>query len=194
MFLETSLHLHKKIPHGSASILEKIKKSLWFETVLAALIFFVFAYIAVTHQQPSFKIYFGSFALFALVFSIILYLLIRKINTLSKATPNVKQYLVQVIAILKQYIQIYFKLTMLLLPLSILFSIVAFAFNNHSNSMLLPFEEIATNHIAAIFIFCFILFSTAMYFFTKWYLHKLYGHHLEGLEKDLATLLKEESI
>ena len=174
------------------SVIGKLKRSLRLE-IIACIIFTVACVaVAIFGAYTSLRIYFGIFAAMCFLFFPLLYVLLRKTNELSSSALPVKSNLQTLVKLLNEYVKRYFQLTMILIPVSI---IIAFLLgysdeNLHNPALSNPFfpNFEGSSLKTAIVIAYIILFSAGMYYFTKWYLKKLYGNYLKQLEQLIEEL------
>jgi cobalamin synthase len=183
--------LHKK----TSSVITKLKKSLLFEIVFSGFALLIFLYVSVFSKYNSIQIYFTFFTVLLLAMIIVLVLLYKKVNTLSKAHLNkpVKQNLESIHKILNEFIKRYFQLTMLLIPVCFIFSAYLGYQDGKKGITITEVEKFnslfQTKDQLSIFLIVYIIvFSLAAYYFTKWYLNKLYGRYLKNLEECIKEL------
>ena len=177
---------------NTRSVTGKIIRSLVIE--LVATIIFTFLCLAVTifGAYTSLQIYFGIFTLVCALLIPVLYSKLIKTKKLTHSDVPVKENLQILIALMKGYIKRYFQLTMALIPISF---IIAFAlgysdenFNNPDLSNPFFSNFIGSPLKITIIILYVLVFSVGMYYFTKWYLKKLYGNYVHQLEELLDEL------
>lgn len=184
---DISLLLQKK----TTSTLEKLKRNLWYETVLGIVFTLVFAIIAFTTKYQSIKIYFAVFAiLFSFVMAFMVYLL-NKTILLNTADQSIKNNLQSYVLFLDEFIKRYFQLTIALIPISGLFA----GYLGYNEKTPIPFldhylgfEQLGIGVIVVITLLYFGPLSIGIYYFTKWYLHKVYGKYVLELKKCIADL------
>lgn len=183
--------LHKK----TSSVITKLKKSLLFEIVFTVVAVLIFAYISIFTKYNSIQIYFTFFTVLLLAMIVVLILLYKKINTLSKAHLNkpIKQNLESIHKILNEFIKRYFQLTMLLIPVCFIFSAYLGYQDGKKGITITEIEKFEllfqTKEQLNIFLIVYIIvFCLVAYYFTKWYLNKLYGRYLKNLEECIKEL------
>ena len=119
-----------------------------------------------------------------MVFGIYVWRLQQRINYYEINAVSVKEKLQQIIHILQRYTRLYFQLTMLLLPIAFIMGYL-FAINEKK-------QADATSNFSVyctmFYIAWAIVWSILMYFFTKWYIKKLYGNYLQQLKDQLKEL------
>jgi hypothetical protein len=178
------------------SVVGKIIRSLVLELIVS--IFFSIACLAVAVFAPysSLRIYFGIFTVVCSLFIPVLYLKLKKTKRLTSSAMPVKKNLQTLIALIKAYIKRYFQLTMALIPISIIISFMLGYKDENLNSPDLAnpfFTDLIDSPLKLSFIIVYITgFSVGMYYFTKWYLKKLYGNYILQLEELLDELEETE--
>jgi len=168
----------------TTSIAQKIKNSLITEIVFSMLFMLVFIYIAIYTKYTSIKIYFGTFSFLIFSFSVLLVFLLKKTNNLTASSLPVIQNLKKLHSLLSEFVTRYFQFTMFLIPICLIFyAYLGYtdAQKNINSFVIMPSTIDTKNQLILITIFI-ILFIAGMYYFTKWYLKKLYGNHLKELE------------
>jgi MFS family permease len=152
--------------------------------------------ITIFGAYTSLRIYFGIFTVICALFIPLLYKKLIKTKKLSNTAVPVKKNLQALILLIKEYIKRYFQLTMVLIPISLIISFaLGYSDENLNNPDLSnPFfpNFIGSPFKITIVIIYVIAFSFGMYYFTKWYLKKLYGNYVQQLEALLAELEEAE--
>jgi hypothetical protein len=160
------------------SIIVKIKKSLWFEIFSCIVIMLLFGYLGLSSKYSSMNIYFSAFTLVFVPFTIILFYLLKKINRLNTNSLSVKNNLQSIVSILEEFMKRYFQFTMVLIPICFVF---AFFLGYTEKQPIEPIDQIILKYkpsYSFITIFTFVYMTSltvGIYYFTKWYLKKLYG-------------------
>lgn len=184
--------LKKALQGNTQSILGKLQKSLLFEIVFGFIFLAAFIYVAVTSPWWSIRVYFNIFNVLMVVFIILLMALWRKVKTVSAASEPVKNNLESVLKVLREFVKRYFQFTMGLIPVCFGLSFwlgyqngVEAVNTNTALPELLHFSN--ANQVILFFVIYALVLTVGIYFFTKWYLKKLYGKYLDELE----LLIKE---
>jgi hypothetical protein len=163
------------------SIIQKIKKSLLIE--LAFAIIFTLASLVVILLSPvwSIRIYFSVFIFLGGAFAAILSILLKRTNSVHNHTKNIKENLQGYLSLLKEFVKRYFQFTMILLPVCFAFSVwLAYSdFGAHK-----PFRWDVFSYLL-IYLVCL---GAGLYYFTRWYLEKLYGRYIRELQASLKEL------
>lgn len=178
------------------SVVGKIIRSLIIELVVSVIFTIACIAVALFGAYNSLRIYFGIFAVVCAVFIPVLYIKLNKTRRLTSSAMPVKKNLQTLIALIKAYIKRYFQLTMALIPVSLIISFMLGYNDENSNSADLSnpfFTGIINSPLKLTFIIVYIIiFTIGMYYFTKWYLKKLYGNYIHQLEELLDELEEAE--
>jgi hypothetical protein len=178
---ELQRYIHTK----TTSITGKIKRSILFESAVGVL----FIVIAVWAWFSYPGMYVRPFSLLAAglccFFFIYLVALYRKMNVYANTSPAVKENLQQVIDILQQFIKLYFQLAILILLIAFIFGLITGYLRVTGDTAIKKF-----NWTKAIWIYLgwFFIWSLITYYFSKWYIKRLYGNYLEQLKEQLKDL------
>ncbi len=184
---DISLILTKK----TSSILEKLKRNLWYETIFGILFTLAFALIAIFTPYQSLKIYFTVFAiLFTAVMALMVYIL-QKTILLNTGDQPIKRNLQGYVNFLDEFIKRYFQLTIALIPICGIFA----GYLGYTEKAPIPFLDnlLGLGHLAmgVIITVCLIYLiglTIGMYYFTKWYLQKIYGRYVQELKNCILEL------
>jgi hypothetical protein len=177
------------------SIIVKIKKSLWFEIFSCIVIMLLFGYLGLSCKYSSMNIYFSAFTLVFVPFTIILFYLLKKINRLNTNSLSVKNNLQSIVSILEEFMKRYFQFTMVLIPICLVF---AFFLGYTEKQPIEPIDQIILKYkpsYSFITIFTFVYMTSltvGIYYFTKWYLKKLYGNYVNELKIYINELKETE--
>jgi hypothetical protein len=177
------------------SIIVKIKKSLWFEIFSCIVIMLLFGYLGLSSKYSSMNIYFSAFTLVFVPFTIILFYLLKKINRLNTNSLSVKNNLQSIVSILEEFMKRYFQFTMVLIPICLVF---AFFLGYTKKQPIEPIDQIILKYkpsYSFITIFTFVYMTSltvGIYYFTKWYLKKLYGNYVNELKIYINELKETE--
>lgn len=190
-------HLHRSesdiaelLSKKANSVLVKIQKSLWFEIISAVVITIAFALIAITSKYQSFQIYFSVFTLVFIPFTIVFIFLLKKTSSIDNNLP-IKMNLQKIVNILEEFMKRYFQFTMVLIPICLIFS---FALGYTEKEPIRFMDSLIDKYKpSALWLMGFtFLYATALiigvYYFTKWYLKKMYGKYVDELKKYINEL------
>jgi hypothetical protein len=178
----------------TGSIVDKLKRSLWIEIIFGILIFIAFGYIGFFSNYHWLRIYFSVFSVLTAAFLILLIYLLRRTSKLSATALPVKSNLQSIVHIIEEFVSRYFQFTMALIPVCFIF---AFLLGSNDPKPIPAAEHFAKNMFSSrgqviIFLLAyFLLLTIGIYYFTKWYLKKLYGKYVSQL-KECIDELKEE--
>ena len=173
------------------SITGKLKRSLKIEIISCIVFTIPCTAVGIFGANTSLRIYFSIFAVMCLLFLPMLLVLLKKTNEFSSTALPVKSNLQRLVKLLQEFVKRYFQLTMALIPISLLLSfLLGYSDENlHDPNMHNPFfiNFNGSGLKISLVIAYFLLFGAGMYYFTKWYLKKLYGNYLD----QLRSLIKE---
>ena len=171
------------------SVLSKIKRRLQIEIIVGIISTVAFVVIALAAKSVFIKIYFTVFSILMLL--VILYFIyhLKKTNDTTHSNLPIVQNLQCYVLHIKQFNKRNFQLTMALVPISIVFA-GALKYIERAQT-----PELANSFIAlkpwgilvAISIYLVVLFI-GIYYFTKWYLQKLYGKYIQELNQCITEL------
>ena len=169
----------------AASIVKKIKRSILFELVACGI--FIAASIGIWAIYPvSYVHVFCVLSIFLCCF-LLIYLgaLYKKVSAYEKEAPAVRESLQQVIGIVEQFTKLYFQFTMITLPIAFIFGLITGFLSLNSSAGMKNFNW----QLSIFFYTCwFVFWSAIMYFFSKWYIKKLYGNYLQQLKEQLKDI------
>ncbi len=171
------------LKNDTVSIVHKIQRSLKLEIIISILFVAVCAYMIFFENNRIYNIYFGLFGIIGLVFIIVLLFLFKKTTNLS-VTP-IRNNIESIVSIIDQYIKRYMQFTVVLLPFC--FGLSLWLSYNDPERILKPMDTSSVMYISL----TMLAIGTGVYFFTKWYLRKLYGNYLQQL-KSIAKEFDEE--
>jgi hypothetical protein len=182
----------------TGSIIDKIKKSLWFEIIIGFLFNFGFVYAAFDVSMHSLRIYFGVFSVVMYLFLFFLIYLLVRTYKIKTADQSIKSNLDSYILLIDEFIKRYLQFTMALIPICSVFAGYLGYLDGQSDAKLNQYhnlynigEKMTSTHfirLVSIFIVFISLGTYGMYHFTKWYLKKLYGNYLNDLKICMAEL------
>ena len=183
--LRSAVELEGYIRKRTGSVISNIKRSILFE--LLACLLFVAAAVWAWFSYPLSYVRVFSLLSFCFCCFLLIYLgaLYNKISAYEKAALAVKDSLGQVIDILERFTRAYFQFTMITLPIAFVFGLITGFLSIHGNQGTGNFNW----HKAMVFYTAwFIFWSILMYFFSKWYIKKLYGNYLQQLKQQLKDI------
>ncbi|MEP7280144.1 MAG: hypothetical protein ABI813_15965 [Bacteroidota bacterium] len=186
MLRHSATDLELSIRQKTNSITGKIKKNTWLE--FAAFIFCMGVALACWLLYHSLLVHLFCLAtwVFCIVFSAYLFSLYKKIIFYEKAQASVKENLQQVINILNRFTTLYFRITMVLLPVIFVFGLITGYVDVSQKGLIHQFHW--SGNILFYIIIFMIGWSGIIYFFAKWYIRKLYGDYLIQLKHQLKEI------
>jgi hypothetical protein len=178
------------IPAQSGSVIGKIKRNMMVEIIFCLFCLPLFAW-SLSHYTSLYNRFFMGFGIiFCLATIAYLAILRKKIILLEASEANIRENLRQIIDIIGSFLRLYFQITMILLPVSFIAGIIL------GYAQVLSSEETVKSFSWSNYMLYYIGFFSAwcfiMYFFTKWYLKKLYGNYLLQLKEQLKELENNE--
>lgn len=186
---DIALLLSKK----TKSIIAKLKNSLLFEIVSCIVFLIAFVYFIATVKYDSIKIYLSFFSILIILFLFLLIYLLKKVNELNKTNLPVKNNLITLHKILREYTKRYFQFTMSLIPICLIFSGYLGYMDGKNGVVIDELDAISLNlkdmKELVIFLVVYIgILTLTTYLFTKWYIKKLYGKYLDQLQNCIEEL------
>jgi Kef-type K+ transport system membrane component KefB len=176
--------LEQLINGKSRSVIGKLKRSILFELLFTLLVIIMVIIVIIASNRYRFPGLSAFIIIGCLIFGGYVWRLQQRINFYEINAASVKEKLQQIIHILQRYTRLYFQLTMILLPVAFIMGYVFAATEKR--------QADATNSFSVFGTLFYILFAVAwsilMYFFTKWYIKKLYGNYLQQLKDQLKEL------
>lgn len=170
----------------SNSFIGRIKRSLEFELAFALLFMLFTLYILYKPLGFYIHLFAALVAAFCICFSYYLFIIYKKILHYQVNNYPVRKKLETIISILRQFNRQYLIITLVMAPVIL---IAAFIFVNAAGDI---DKYTFISHYSKQQLITYIGFSLAwyiaLYFFTKWYIRKGYGHHLSGLQHQLDDL------
>lgn len=177
----------------ASSVLDKLHRSLWIEIIFSVLFSVAFIAIALFAGNFVLRVYFGSFILLTAGFGIFQYYLVLKIRKHSLSSLPVKGNLIIIYDLISGYAKRLYWFSMLLLPISLLYSLWLhyIDYNQRQHLPGIPFYAQWQPWVKLLLLLT--ATAIAMHYLTRWYLHKLYGVYLKQLKKYIAELQPEET-
>lgn len=176
------------------SVIGKLKRSLWFEIITCIVITVGFALVGILGKYDSLRIYFSVFALLGLGFMVMLVYLLKRTIKLSSSSLTVKHNLETIVKIIEDFMRRYFQFTIALMPVCFIFS---FLLGYYDQQHIPEIDMAAKNYFSSgktfmVFLILYLcLLAVGVYYFTKWYLKKLYGNYVQQLKECIRELAEE---
>jgi hypothetical protein len=179
----------------TGSIIDKLKRNIRTEILFSILFIVLFCYIGVFGWNQPLRIYFSVFAVICAPFVVVLFYLLRRTTRLTDTVLPVKKNLQEIVKLTEEFIKRYFLYTMASLPVCFIFALLLVY--NESDTIL-QVEKTATGFFTGkgggivLLTVYFLALSTVAYYFTKWYLRKMYGKYINQLKECIRELSEEE--
>ena len=170
----------------STTTIGRLKRNLLAELVMTTLFCALPVYILVSYPGFYIKALAVVFFLIAAFFAVKIVRLWKAIRRYETASYAIKQRLRFLIDIFNRSARLYVQSTIIAFPL--LFGIAALVVqleNQHKDSLLFL---AAPRSALTVYVISALVWCTAMYFFTKWYVKKLYGQHINRLQSHLNEM------
>ncbi len=186
---ELSLLLKK----AATSVIHKLQRSLWIDMAANILVLLIFIWQALFNKLWSLRIYFGTFIIFSVIALVVLIYLIRKIEVFNNTVLPVKQNLEQVYKIINFYKIICFRATMIFIPLCIIYALSLGYLEGKSGTSVdysMIVQKLGSKIwmvVAGIVLYLSII-GVGGYYFTRWFLDRLYGQYLIKLKSLIEEL------
>lgn len=172
------------------SVAEKIRRNLLLEMIISVVFVFVCLACSFLSSLTSMRVYFGVFTVICILFIPLLYILYNKTKKLTGNVMPLKSNVQALIDLITQYTKLYFRLTMALIPISLIMatSLLYLDYNASVEDANILSQIIDSPLKITVIVLYFTAFFAGMYYFTRWYLKKLYGNYvlqLKGVVKEL---------
>jgi hypothetical protein len=194
--LKSSAELYLILKRNATSVVRKLQRSLWIEVIANAIVLILFIWQALYNSLWSLRVYFGSFIVLSVAALLILTYLINKINRLNNTLLPVKQNLEQIYTIIHSYKVICFRLTMILVPFCLIFSLLL-GYADAKYQAEIDYHFIIQKLGAKIWLLLgglviyILILGFCAYYFTKWWLNRLFGKYLLQL-RELLNEFEDE--
>ena len=178
--------LAQMLKGSSKSIVDKLKRSVWFELIFTLVGGIIFLLYAMTLVSGALKWTSISMIILFVAYS---FYYIKKLSLLNRFNPgegNLKTNIDNLIASLGSYLRFYKRSYTILYPAYFVLGLVFGGIERGYSQFL---ESLTKPSVIAYLIFLALVFFFMSTWFTNWYLKKLYGNHLEKL-KGLARELE----
>ena len=168
----------------SVSIIDKMKRNVWFELIFTILVSVGLLIYAFTLPSGALKWTSTSFILMCLGYTIFYVKKIMLLNRFNPAKENMRANLVTLIDNLSSYLKFYRRSYTIFYPVYFCVGLLFGAIEQGTEAFLENIIRPKTIILLTAFTALLFFLSTK---FTNWYLKKLYGNHLEKLK----TLLND---
>ena len=178
----------------TGSVIDKLKRSLWIEIICCVVVIAAFSYLGIAGGYRSLRIYFSVFAVLSFAFLGFIIYLLRRTQKLSATSLPVKGNLQTIVHIIEEFNKRYFQFTMALIPVCFTFAFLLGYNEPEHNPEVDRFAKSLFSAYWQVIVFAVayvILLSVGIYYFTKWYLRKLYGRYIDQLKECIGELGEE---
>jgi hypothetical protein len=183
--LRSAEELEQYTHRRAVSVIAKIKKNIRFELIFCILIVPLFAGLCFVFPSFYMKTLVALAVFVCIFFVVYLFRLNKRIHFYETASFSVKESLQQVIYILGKFTRHYLQITMIMLPIAFVFGLVTGYLDISADLSIKKFNWTRGLIFYSVFFICWSVFT---YFFTKWYIKKLYGKYLHQLKEQLKEL------
>lgn len=189
---KSELDIGSMLKKKTQSIIYKLKKSLRLEIICCVIFIVGFACVGIFSKHWSLRVYFSTFTVLCIAFLILLFYLSNRIEKLGNTILPIKNNLQLIHSIIQEYVKRSFQFTMALIPVCMAFS---FWLGYKDPGEDIHFAEgVLSKHLTStkqVYLFLgvyMVLLTIGVYYFTKWYLKKLYGNYLIQLQQCINDL------
>lgn len=163
----------------SLSIIDKLKRSVWFELIFTLVVSIGLLIYALTLPSGALKWTSISIILMCLAYTFYYVKKLILLNRFDPAKENIRANLISLISNLSGYLKFYKRSYTILYPVYFCVALLFGALERGTDSF---FENLARPRtIVYLVLMAGVLFFLGTWF-TNWYLKKLYGNHLEKLK------------
>ena len=182
---DSLLKLQNRLKQKSRSVTVLIRRNLRIE-IFVYVLFIVLA-LAGWKQftAPYIRVICLLTWLLSIVFLSYLFWLLRSIRNYEMGPGSVKGAMKGLVRILERFMQTYFQLTMVTLFVAFSVGLLGGITTVNDNGIS---GQFLWRKAGLIYITCFSIWSVCMYFFSRWYLRRMYGAHTEQLKQQLAEM------
>lgn len=179
------LRLQNRLKQKSKAVTVVLRRNLWIEIV----VYLVFIALAVAGWEhftaPYIRVVCMLTWMLSIIFLLYLFQLLRSIRQYETGPGSLKEALSGLVQILGKFMQTYFQLTMFTL-------FVAFSVGLLAGITTVNVDGISGHFhwkkAGFIYVAGFAIWSICLYFFSRWYLRRMYGAHIEQLKQQLSEM------
>lgn len=175
---------------SSRSIINKLRRNIWLELVLTFAAWMVLLYYSFKSNEGAMKWALISFLVLFLGYIIYYIKKLRILNQFEARQENIRTHLQSLIHDLDAYLKFYRRSYTLLYPTCFVLVLLFVVMDYGVEGLLYAFTDI---RVILFMSFIAIIFIVSLFWFTNWYLRKLYGNHLEKLRKLLEDIQANEA-
>jgi len=169
----------------STSIVTRLKRSVWLELIFTFCGGVALLAYALTLPSGSLKWISVSILILFCIYTFYYFKKLRVLNRFDAANENVKASIIRLIEDLKSYLKFYKRSYAILYPIYFFLGLVFTAIEHGTTGFI---NRISQPEIYMSLLLVAVLFFICSTWLTTWYLKKLYGNHLEKLEKLIREL------
>ena len=184
--------LKSLLARRSTGIIEKMRRNTWLEMALTGLLIAAMLYQTDKPVLSVVRLFYGiMLPLLGLAMLYYYYRQLRLLGRMAHAEAHVRQHLGVLCAGLRQLLQFYYRLTLATVPgVLVLMWCYQLGLEVARNGGA-RWERLGT--MAGVLLVGGALLQVGTVYGTRWYLHKLYGQHLDRLEASLRELSEEDA-
>jgi hypothetical protein len=183
--LQTTDVLEANIRKTAGSVTSKIKRNIWFEFAACLICLAIAVLVWLMYSSVYIHLFCIATGLFCIVFSAYLFLLYKKIIFYETEPGTIKDSLQQIITIVTGFTRLYFRISMGLLPVIFIFGLITGYLNVSQQGLIRQFQW---SKGIIFYTIAFMAWSVIIYFFSRWYIRKLYGNYLLQLQQQLKDM------
>jgi hypothetical protein len=177
----------RMVARKSDSVVTKLRRNAWWEVGFQASVILSLPFLIYYAANAFIRWYLIAFEVFSLAFCYYYYCTFRLLRRMEDVETDLRGHLQALISGLRGLLALYLRLT---LWVAAIVSVVLTSYRAYKLSQKYGGEELLL-HLGLLIII--VLFAGAILYvalakFTKWYLQKLYGQHLDRLESYLKEL------
>lgn len=179
----------------TVSVIDKLKRSLWIEIICCTGAILLFAYFGFAGGNHANHIYFSVFAVATAIFLAIVVYLLKRTQQLSATALPVKSNLQTIVTIIEAFMKRYFQFTMGLIPACFVFAILLIYYEHGSipDASTIFNTYFKSNWQMVLFLTVYLtILTVGIYYFTRWYLRRLYGRYVEQLKQCILELEEQD--
>ncbi|MEJ7643844.1 MAG: hypothetical protein WKF87_04575 [Chryseolinea sp.] len=169
----------RMLTRNSVSIIDKLKRSVWFELIFTLIVGIAFLIYALRLPAGALKWTSVSILCIYLVYTFFYIQKIMFLNRFNPASENIRGNLTVLIGTLTGYLTFYKRSYTVLYPIFFCLSLLFISIDRGT-------EQFLDNLLKPITLFYLLCLAGVYYFlstrFATWYLNKLYGNHLDKLK------------
>jgi hypothetical protein len=172
--------IHHLLKRRSGAPVASLKKKLYAELIIAIIFCSLPVYIFIAYKGQYVSALAVVFLLVAALFIRTILHLLSAVSRYETAVNAVRQHLQLLVVILKKFRRLYIVSSMLVLPLFTAAAGVLVHLDNLQKDPLL--YQLSAPYTTVMYILFSLLWAVGMYFFTRWYVDKMYGQQIRQLQ------------